>query len=300
MVLELFNFLVSPLELGLLYGIMALGVYITFRSLNFPDLTVDGSLTLGAAVAAGLVAAGHAPWLGTVLAPLVGALAGAATGILNTYLRISGLLAGILTMTALYSVNLRIMGRANIPLLRVETIFDNAAGLGLGQTAPFVVSLVLVAALVALLYWFLETEMGMALRATGDNEQMIRSQGVNTDTVKILGLALSNALVALSGACVAQYQHFADIQMGIGTIIAGLASVIIGEVLFGTPSIWRALIAVVGGSFFYRLVIAVVLWLGLQPTDLKLMTAVLVALALASPQIRQYLRARQGGNSTAR
>ncbi|MGB9887386.1 MAG: ABC transporter permease [Moorellales bacterium] len=291
---EILGFLASPLEQGLLYGVMALGVYLSFRALNYPDLTVDGSLTLGAAVAATWVAAGHHPWLGTALAPLAGALAGAVTGVLHTYLRISGLLAGILTMTALYSVNLRVMGRANIPLLRVDTVFDRAAGLGLGSAAPLVLSLALVAVLVALLYWFLETELGLALRATGDNEQMIRSQGVNTDTIKILGLALSNALVALSGACVAQYQHFADIGMGIGTIIAGLASVIIGEVLFGCPNIWRALIAVVGGSFFYRLVIAVVLWLGLQPTDLKLMTAALVALALASPQIRQRLRARQG------
>lgn len=295
--LSFLSFLTSPLEQGLLYGLMVLGVYLSFRSLNYADLTVDGSLTLGAAIAASLIVAGHNPWLATIVAVLGGALAGMATGILHTRLRISPLLSGILTMTALYSVNLRVMGRANIPLLRVETIFDDIAGLGLGEKyAPLALAVATAAALVVLLRFFLETELGLAIRATGDNEQMIKSLGVNTDVTKIVGLSLSNALVALSGAYVAQYQHFADIGMGIGTIIAGLASVIIGEVLLGSPTIWRALLAVIGGSFFYRLVIAVVLWMGLQPTDLKLMTAILVVLALASPQIKRRLKAGQSAS----
>ncbi|MBC7346191.1 MAG: ABC transporter permease [Clostridia bacterium] len=291
------GFLVSPLEQGLIYGMMALGVYLSFRVLNYADLTVDGSLPLGAAITASMIVAGHDPWLATLLAVLGGAVAGTATGLLHTQLRITPLLSGILTMTALYSINLRVMGRSNIPLLRADTIFNQAAALGLGERgASLILAAGTAALLIFLLYLFLETELGLAVRATGDNEQMIKSLGVNTDTTKVLGLALSNALVALSGSYVAQYQHFADVGMGIGTIIAGLASVIIGEVLFGSSSVWRALVAVVGGSFFYRLVIALVLWMGLQPTDLKLMTALLVVLALASPQLKQRLRLGASGS----
>lgn len=291
------GFLVSPLEQGLIYGMMALGVYLSFRVLNYADLTVDGSLPLGAAITASMIVAGHDPWLATLLAVVGGAVAGTATGLLHTQLRITPLLSGILTMTALYSINLRVMGRSNIPLLRADTIFNQAAALGLGERgASLILAAGTAALLIFLLYLFLETELGLAVRATGDNEQMIKSLGVNTDTTKVLGLALSNALVALSGSYVAQYQHFADVGMGIGTIIAGLASVIIGEVLFGSSSVWRALVAVVGGSFFYRLVIALVLWMGLQPTDLKLMTALLVVLALASPQLKQRLRLGASGS----
>lgn len=282
------NFFVGTLEQGLIYGLMAVGVYLTFRVLNYADLSVDGSLPLGASIAAVMIINGHNPWLATAVAVTGGLLAGIFTGLLHTKLKITALLSGILTMTALYSINLRVMQRSNIPLLRERTIFTDLQAWGLPPQYTVLIFSILTAALVAyLLHLFLHTERGLALRATGDNEQMIIAQGVNTNGMKILGLGVSNGVVALSGAYVAQYQGFADIGMGIGTIIAGLASVIIGEVLFGKTTILRAIVAVIGGSIVYRLVIAVVLRLGLTPTDLKLMTAVLVILALASPAIKQ-------------
>lgn len=282
------------LEQGLLWGIMVLGVYLTFRILDFPDLTVDGSFTLGAAVAAHMIIAGNDPWLGTLLALFCGAAAGLVTGFLHTQLRITPLLAGILTMIALYSINLRVMGKPMISLLRMDTIYTDLINWGatrqfsvifLGAAAVFLV--------VFFLYRFLETELGLSLQATGDNEQMIRSLGVNTNVMKVIGLALSNALIAFSGALAAQQQGFADINMGIGMIIVGLASVIIGEVLIGRMTLLRALAAVVIGSVIYRLVIAMVLQLGLAPTDLKLFTAVLVAMALASPVLKDYLNKKR-------
>lgn len=281
----------SSLEPGLIYGLMALGVYISFRILNFADLTVDGSLTLGAAIAASAIVTGYDPWLGTAAALLAGLVAGACTGVLHAYLGISPLLSGILTMTGLYSVNLRVLGRANISLLRSPRIYYDVSRIGLPEElAVLFLALLTVVFIIYLVNLFLETEVGLSVRATGDNEQMIRSLGVNTRHTKIIGLSLSNGLVALSGAYVAQYQGFADISMGIGTIVAGLASVIIGEVILGAGPVWRGLVAAVFGSFVYRLVITLVLWLGFKPTDLKLMTAVLVVIALASPQIRRLLR----------
>ncbi|KJS76053.1 MAG: ABC transporter permease [Desulfotomaculum sp. BICA1-6] len=291
------------LEQGLLWGIMVLAVYLTFRILDFPDLTVDGSFTLGAAVAAHMIIIGNDPWLGTMLALVCGACAGLVTGLLHTQLRITPLLAGILTMIALYSINLRVMGKPMISLLRMDTIYTDIISWGVTkQLSVVILGAVAVILVVLFLYRFLETEMGLALRATGDNEQMIRSLGVNTNTMKVIGLALSNALIAFSGALVAQKQGFADIGMGIGMIIVGLASVIIGEVLIGHMTLLRALVAVVIGSVIYRLVIAMVLQLGLAPTDLKLFTAVLVALALASPVLKAYLkngRARGKGEKHA-
>lgn len=282
------NFFVGTLEQGLIYGLMAVGVYLTFRILNYADLSVDGSLPLGAAIAAVMIINGHNPWLATALAVIGGIMAGMFTGLLHTRLKITALLSGILTMTALYSINLRIMGRSNIPLLRERTIFTDLQAWGLpAQHAALIISALTATIVIYFLYLFLHTERGLALRATGDNEQMITAQGVNINSMKILGLGLSNGLVALSGAYVAQHQGFADIGMGIGTIIAGLASVIIGESLFGKNNILRAVIAVIAGSIIYRLVIATVLRLGLTPTDLKLMTAVLVILALASPEIKK-------------
>lgn len=282
----------SSLEPGLIYGLMALGVYISFRILNFADLTVDGSLTLGAAIAASVIVAGYNPWLGAVVALLAGLVAGACTGVLHSYLGISPLLSGILTMTGLYSINLRVLGRANISLLRSPRIYQDVSRNGLPEEmAVLLVSLFTVVIIIYLVNLFLETEIGLSVRATGDNEQMIRSLGVDTRHTKIIGLSLSNGLVALSGAYVAQYQGFADISMGIGTIVAGLASVITGEVILGAGPVWRGLVAAVFGSFLYRLVMTLVLWLGFKPTDLKLMTAVLVVIALASPQIRRLLRA---------
>ena len=281
--------MITAVELGLIYAIMALGVYLTFRILDFPDLTVDGSFTTGAAVASVGIVNGMNPWLATVLAFFAGMVAGVITGLLHTKGKIDGLLAGILTMIALYSVNLRIMGKANTPLLGEETLISpmRAAGI-LGSAASvailFGVCLVFVAAIV----WFLHTELGMAMRATGDNQEMIRSFGVSTDNQKILGLALSNGLVALSGAVIAQYQGFADIGMGIGLILIGLASVIVGQVIFTQRYIWLAAIAVVFGAVIYRLVIQLALSAGLEVNDMKLISAVLVVVALLLPKWKGF------------
>lgn len=283
--------IIGTLEQGLMYAIMVLGVYLTFRVLDYADLTVDGSFTFGAAITATLISTGANPWLATGLAVVGGVLAGVFTGILHAKFKITPLLSGILTMTALYSVNLRVMGKANISLLRTRTIFTDFARL------PFmdkysVLSLSVIAVIVCcvLLYLFLRTELGLAVRATGDNEEMIVSQGVNTQLVKIMGLSLSNGLVAFAGSFVAQNQQFADVGMGIGMIIIGLASVIIGEALIGTSSVGRTIIAVVFGAVIYRAVISVVLQLGLAPTDLKLVTAFIVIIALISPNLKQNLR----------
>jgi putative ABC transport system permease protein len=290
--------LIGVLEQGLLYGIMVLGVYLTFRILDFPDLTVDGSFPLGAAVAAHMIIAGSNPWLATLTALFCGMAAGFVTGFLHTQLRITPLLAGILSMIALYSVNLRVMGKSMISLLRMDTIYTGLSALGISDfLAVIVLGIIVVAIAIFFVYLFLETEMGLALRATGDNPQMIRSLGVNTNIMKITGLSISNGLIAFSGAMVAQKQGFADVGMGIGMIIVGLASVIIGEVLFGNHTILRCLIAVVIGSIIYRFVIAMVLQLGLAPTDLKLFTAILVALALSSPVLKEVVlkRINRGG-----
>ena len=286
----------NAFEQGLLYCFMVLGVFITFRVLDFPDLTVDGSLPLGAAVTAALITAGQSPLLATGMGVLAGLCAGVAVGLLHMLLKTGDasnygpkLLAGILMMTALYTVNLRVMGKANTPLLGVETIFDKLGGmLSVVLTSWSLVLVLLALALIVkfLLDWFLHTEIGLCLQATGDNEQMIRAMGTNTDLTRILGLAIANGLVALSGSLVAQQQGFADVGMGIGTIVAGLASVIIGEALFGMRSISWTLFSVIGGSIVYRLLIAVALRIGIAPTDLKLLTALLVVVALSIPTIR--------------
>ena len=289
----------SALEQGLVYCFMVLGVFITFRVLDFPDLTVDGSLPLGAAVTGALIVGGHSPLLATAAGVAAGLCAGVVTGVLHVLLK-SGdndsanygpkLLAGILTMTALYTVNLRIMGRSNIPLLGVDGVFEKIGDLLSVTMASWNLILALAAlALVVkyLLDWFLHTEFGLTLQATGDNEQMIRALGTNTNFTRIVGLAIANGLVALSGSLVAQQQGFADVGMGIGTIVAGLASLIMGEVLFGVRSISWVLFSVIGGSIVYRLLIAVSLRLGIAPTDLKLLTAILVVVALSVPTVRK-------------
>jgi putative ABC transport system permease protein len=289
--------LLKSIEQGLVFGIMALGVYITFKILNFADLSVDGSFPLGAAVAASLIVGGHSPFTATLAAILAGALAGYATGILNTSGKISDLLAGILTMTSLYSINLRIMGRPNIPLLNQPTVFsiiqDAAKKIFPGfpvQYMYLILFIIVVLAIKVLLDAFLKTQLGFSLRATGDNPQMIRSQGVDTDMTKRIGLSLSNALISLSGALVAQYQGFADVGMGIGTIIAGLASVIIGDALLGEKSIFIATLGVLFGSFLYRFSISLVLSFRLaQASDLKLFTALVVILALTAPRFKKSL-----------
>ncbi|MBM7555481.1 ABC transporter permease [Halanaerobacter jeridensis] len=284
------SMLVDPITQGLVYGIMALGVYLTFRILDFPDLTVDGSFPLGAAVAARLIVAGVSPLLATIAAIFGGMIAGVITGILNTKLKITGLLSGILTMTALYSINLRIMGRANIPLLGESTIFDLLEPLGLSSDISILIAFLFVSLLAKFIIdWFLQTELGLALRATGDNKEMIRSLGVNTDNTVILGLALSNGLVALSGSLVAQYQGFTDVKMGIGMIVIGLASVIIGEAVIKNDQIKWATLGVLLGSIVYRSVITVALRMNLNPNDLKLITALLVIGALGAPAIRSKL-----------
>lgn len=289
----------SALEQGLLYGLMVLGVFMTFRVLDFPDLTVDGSLPLGAAVTALIITSGHSPWLATIAGTAAGLVAGLVTGSLHLLLK-SGdgnstnygpkLLAGILVMTALYTTNLRIMGGSNVPLLREENVFDQIGGwLSVRMTGWWLILVLAIFMLIVkyALDWFLHTELGLALQATGDNEQMLRSLGVNTNVVRVLGLGLANALVALSGSLVAQYQGFADVGMGIGTIVAGLAGVIIGEVLFGSRSISWVLFSAIGGSIVFRLLISVSLRLGIAPTDLKLFTALLVVGALSLPAVRR-------------
>ena len=282
------DLVLSTVSQGLLWAIMALGVFLTFRVLDIADLSVEGTFPLGAAVAATLIDAGHSVWFAMLIALIAGCIGGTVTALLTTKLKIPALLSGILTMIGLYSVNLMIMGKANVPLLRAETVFtltENLFGVS-SVVATLIVGLVATVIVGAIMYWFFGTVLGTAIRATGCNPQMARAQGINTNVMVILGLLISNGLVALSGALVAQSNGFADVGMGPGTIVIGLASVIIGEVLFGTRSFKNWLISVVLGSVVYRAVIAIVLELGMPPNDLKLFTAVLVAIALSLPLIK--------------
>lgn len=286
--------MITAVELGLIYSIMALGVYLTFRILEFADLTVDGSFTTGAALSAVAIMAGVNPFLATAAAFFAGAVAGLITGLLNTKGNVDGLLAGILTQIGLYSINLRIMGTSNLGLLRQTTVFTGMReGKILGTWLGPLFLLPIAVVVLLLLIWFLHTDMGLAMRATGDNPEMIRSFGVSTDFQKMLGLALSNGLVAISGSLVAQYQGFADVGMGIGMIVAGLASVIIGQAVFGRTTIWRAATAVVVGAVLYRVVIQLALMVGFNPNDMKLISAILVILALIVPQWRGFGRIRR-------
>lgn len=273
---------------GVLWGIMALGIYLTYRILDVADLTVDGSFALGGCTCAALVTAGMNPWLSLVVAVAAGMIAGFVTGMLHTKCAIPAILAGILTQIGLYSINLRIMGRSNTPLLKTPTIFKSLASMtGLAQNwVSMIVGAIFVIVLIAVLYWFFGTEIGSAIRATGNNENMVRSLGMNTNTHKVMGLALSNGLVALSGALVTQSQGYADVKQGTGAIVIGLASIIIGEVIFGKKtSFGTKLASVVIGSIIYRIIVAVVLQMGLNTDDLKLLTALLVAAALTVPVI---------------
>ncbi|MCA0173415.1 ABC transporter permease [Bacillus sp. RAR_GA_16] len=297
----------GAVESGIIYAIMALGVYLSFRILDFPDLTVDGSFVTGAAIAAILIVNGTNPFFATLLAIGAGFLAGCVTGLLHTKGKINPLLAGILMMIALYSINLRIMGRSNVPMLNEESVFTKletlyettgidaflnnvASSIGLSNltsTWSILISMLLVTAMIKILTdLFLRTQIGLALRATGDNKRMIRSFSANTDQFTILGLGLSNALVALAGALIAQYSSFADVGMGIGMIIIGLASVIIGEAIFGTRTIAVTTFAVVGGAIVYRIVVSLALRVDfLETGDMKLITAVIVIAALVLPQL---------------
>lgn len=254
----------AALSLGLLWGIVTTGVYITYRILAIADLTVEGSIVMGAAIAAISISRGINPYLAIGLSFLGGLGAGLITGLLHTKLKIPSLLSGILTMIALYSINLRIMGRANISLLRVDTAYTVFENMGLNSTiAVIVLGLIFIGCLIGILYWFFGTEIGCAIRATGNNPQMVRAQGINTNTTIILGLMISNGLVATGGALIAQSQRFADVQMGIGSIVIGLASVIIGEVLFGRRNFASRLLSLVLGAIVYRIIIALVLRLGM-------------------------------------
>ncbi len=291
----------GAIEIGLLFGLVALGVFLSFRVLNFPDLTVDGSLPLGAAVAATLIVSGWNPLASTLIAMFAGGLAGMVTALLNIRLKILHLLASILTMIGLYTVNLRIMGKPNQPLLGEVTIFTPFEGLGLPYywINPLIFVVIIVVAKLAV-DAFLTSEVGLAMRATGVNPRMARAQGIRTGIMIVGGMALSNALVALAGALFAQLQGGADISMGVGVIVIGLAAVIVGEAVMSTRTIFLATLACIVGSIIYRLVIAVALnadFIGLQAQDLKLITAVLVVLAMALPTVRK--RFLRGGGARA-
>jgi putative ABC transport system permease protein len=283
--------LTGAVSLGLLWAIVTIGVYITYRILAIADLTVEGSIVMGAAIAASAITRGINSYAAVGLAFLGGLAAGLITGLLHTRLKIPSLLSGILTMIALYSINLRIMGKANISLLRMHTVYRVFENMGLDHnTSVIILGLVFAASIIGILYWFFGTEIGCAIRATGDNPQMVRAQGINTDTTIILGLMISNGLVAVGGALIAQSQSFADVQMGIGSIVIGLASVIIGEVLFGKRNFFSRLVSLVLGAITYRIIIALVLKLGMSANDLKLFTAITVTIALALPVFSSYLK----------
>jgi len=293
--------LIGSLTIGLILSLLALGVFISFRIFNFPDITADGSITLGAAVAASMIVAGYSPLLATVCSFVAGFIAGTITGILHTKFKINSLLSGILVMTALYSVNLRVMGKSNIPLLSQKTlitsfesfsqyIFSNTDIINIaGWSVPakdlsvLILTAIIIIVFAVILYVFLKTNLGTAMRATGNNAQMIRALGVNTQTMIILGLALSNGLIGLSGALFAQYQGFADVQMGIGMIVWGLASVIIGEALINEKSLGLLITGAIMGSVLFRLLVAIALRWGMNPNDLKLITAGFVFIALMLP-----------------
>ena len=287
---------------GLIWGIMAIGVYITFRILDIADLTVDGTLCTGGAVCIMMMLSGHNVWVSMLVATGAGLLAGLATGIFHTFMGIPAILAGILTQLSLYSVNLKIMGKANqainVDKFNLLVSLRRVKGVALTQNTLFIVAIMIII-LIAVLYWFFGTELGCSLRATGCNPSMSRAQGINTDRNKVLGLMLSNGLVALSGALLTQYQGFADINMGGGSIVIGLAAVIIGEAIFSR--IFRnfalKLLSVVFGSILYYLVLQIVIWMGIDTDLLKMLSALVVALFLAFPywKGKYFTKAKQGG-----
>lgn len=293
--------LIGSLTIGLILAMLALGIFISFRIFEFADITAEGSFTFGAAIGAALIASGMNPLLATIIAFIGGFAAGCTTGILHTRFKINSLLSGILVMTALYSVNLHVMGKSNVPLLSETTIFTwmenlsiRLSGSGaevnlLGWMVPasdmwvLFFCFIIVVIVCLILYWFFRTNVGTAMRATGDNDQMIRALGVNTRLMIIFGIGLSNAFIALSGAMLAQYQGFADVQMGIGMMVWGLASVIIGEALIAEKSLGLVIIGAVMGSVLFRLLVAIALRWGMNPNDLKLITAIFVFIALILP-----------------
>lgn len=267
--------LINILEQGLLFSLVSIGVYITYKILDFPDLSVDSTFPLGAAISAALLVNGVNPWISIIIATLGGALAGGITAFLHVKLKITNLMAGILVMIGLYSINLRIMGKANVPLFNTPNLFKSSI-------PAIVVILIMVIVVKILLDLYLKTKSGFLLVAVGDNEQVVSSLGVNKDLVKVLGLMISNALVALAGALTAQYQGFSDVGMGTGTVVMGLAAVIIGTSLFERLSFVKVTTLSILGAIIYKAAIAIVLKLGLNANDLKLMTAIIVVIALCS------------------
>jgi putative ABC transport system permease protein len=304
--------LIAALTMGLILALLALGVYVSFRIFNIPDMTAEGSVTLGASVAAAMMVRGCNPVLATAVAAAAGIVAGSVTGLLATKCKINPLLSGILTMTGLYSVNLHVMGKSNIPLLEVTTLATYAEKLGaqiFGGTANLNVAgwavsirdmsmllsiLLVVVVICTLMYFFFRTDLGTAMRATGDNPHMICALGVSVDAATIFGLAISNGLIALCGALIAQYQGFADVQMGVGMVVLGIASVIIGEALIGTRTVGLLITGTVMGSVLFRLLVAIALRWGLSPNDLKLITALFVFAALVMPNLARQMRTRWG------
>ena len=283
----------GALELGLIFAIMSLGIFISFRILNIPDLTIDGTFTLGTSVSAIFAVNGH-PVLGVIFALIAGGLAGCVTGFLQTKMKVQPILAGILTMTALYSVNLRVMGqKPNLSLFDKESIFSGLTRLIGEQYANLVMIALILVVSIVVIFFFLKTQLGMSLRATGDNEDMVRASSINSDAMKIMGLAIANAFVALAGAILAQYQSFSDVSGGIGMMVVGLASIIVGEAIFGRKSILRSLLAVVIGAVVYRFVLTIALRIGLEAGDLKLFSAVLVTIAICIPTLKSYIMKRR-------
>lgn len=278
------SIIISAISQGLLWSILAIGIHITYRILNISDLTSEGSFTLGAAIFASLLMMDISPIIALIMALISGSLAGLVTGILTTKLHIPSLLSGILSMTGLYSINLRIMGKANIPLNQkttLLTVIKNLLGFAKDRDAAIILGLIVALVIIIILVWFFNTEFGYAIIATGSNEKMIRANGINSDFTKIAGLMIANALIALSGALVCQYNGYADVGQGIGAIVIGLASVIIGEVIFKNRSFFLSLIGIVSGSVIYRIIVAIVINANfISANDMKLFTSIIVALAL--------------------
>ena len=304
--------LIGALTIGLILSLLAFGVFISFRIFSFPDITADGSITLGGAVVAVLIVAHVHPMIASAAAFVAGAIAGMATGTLHTRFRINGLLAGILVMTALYSVNLHVMGKSNLPLLSERTLASMAESaalsvlgksvvhplgweVGTRDAAVLAVALAIAVIAGASLYLFFRTNLGTAMQAAGDNPQMIRALGVNVDNMIVLGLALSNGLIALAGGLLTQYQGFADVQMGIGMVVWGLASIIIGEALVGVRDLGFVITGAVMGSVLFRLIVALALRGGLNPNDLKLITALFVFVALVLPSLLKRVQQTRRG-----
>lgn len=295
------DILLSSISQGLLWSTMAIGVYLTYRILDIADLTAEASFPLGAAICAKLIVDGVSPLVATLIGLVGGMVAGLVSGLLHTKLKIPALLTGILTMTALYSINLRIMGQANISLLGQKTVMSFLTDSGLeNQYAVLAIGAIFVLVVILFLYFFFRTEIGLAIHATGDNNEMSEANGINTDAMKIMGYMISNGLIALSGALLAQNNGYADISMGIGTIVIGLASIIISEVIFHNVSFVQRLFMIIVGAIIYRLIIAIVLELGVAPTDLKLFSAIILTVCLASPLLRNKLRSVLKPNAVAK